>query len=64
MTCQSDHSINHSLTLLFFPLKKYFDYLEHFLRRIQVLPEGSVEAAEAEEPPLEEATSGTGPCPR
>ena len=39
-------------------------YLGHFLRRIQVLPEGSVEAAEAEEPPLEEATSGTGPCPR
>ena len=34
------------------------------MRRIQVLPEGSVEAAEVEEPPLEEATSGTGPCPR
>ena len=33
------------------------------MRRIQVLPEGSVEAAEAEEPPLEDATSGTGPCP-
>lgn len=45
-------------------LDEYFDYLGHFLRRIQVLPEGSVEAAEAEEPPLEEATSGTGPCPR
>jgi hypothetical protein len=37
-----------------------FNHLGHFLRRIQVLPEGSVEAAEVEEPPLEEATSGTG----
>ena len=40
-----------------------FDIFSKTLRKIQVLPEGSVEAAEAEEPPLEDATSGTGPCP-